>query len=102
MVQNNSIEKDILFNKWHWGKMYIHISKSASSAKPHMVSRNLNLNVKCKAIHIFRRKYKRKSLDLLFGRENLNMISDALSRKFKFKMLDFINIKIFSSLLKIL
>lgn len=82
-------------------KMYIHNSESESSAKPHMVSRNLNLNVKCK-IHIFRRKYKRKSLDLLFGRENLNMISDALSRKFKFKMLNFINIKIFSSLLKIL
>lgn len=101
MIQNNSIQKDILFNKWHWKKMYNHISKTESSAKPHMVSKNLNLNVKCKMIHIFRRKLKRKSLDL-FGRENLNMILDVLSRKFKLNTLDFINIKLFSSLLKIL
>lgn len=71
--------------------MEIHILETEYCTKPHMVSKNLNLNVKCKT-KIFGGKYKKNLQNLLFAREYLSMISEVLSKKYKFDTLDFINI----------
>ena len=71
-------------------QMEIYILKTEHWPKPHMVSKNLHLKVKCKTMKILEENVEETNL---LEREYLYMTSNALSRKDKFGKLD--SIKIF-------